>query len=106
MLEIGSEYLINTNMNKKQWLFNYMLDKGLTEAQAFTYLELNDKCNYEGMIRAWRKQAESEEKDYEMEEDYRKTYSPNEAIKDCYQTAKKMRALHNPDPIEVNLSMF
>jgi len=66
-------------MNKEEWLREYMMDRGLTSNEADEYLRLNRKCNFEGMIRKWRKEHDQEEKCYEYAEEYRKEYSPNPA---------------------------
>ena len=66
-------------MNKKEkWLRNYMADKGLSFSEIDAYIALNKKCNFEGMIRAWRKQADPNEKNYEREKEMRMGFSPAE----------------------------
>ena len=76
---------------KNEFLLDEMLAHGLTEDEAFKYLEFHERCNFESIVRKWRDYADSEQKDYEAEAHYRKTYSPNEAIKDCYEIARQNR---------------
>jgi len=61
---------------KEQFLFQEMLASGLSPEEAHLYLSFNKKCNWESIIRKWRKHAEDSDKNYEAAEMYRKSYTP------------------------------
>jgi len=90
-------------LTKKEWLYNYMLDRGFSDEEARQYIEFNKRCNYEGMIRSWRKQATEEEKNRDLEEEYKEKYSPviRKVTETIHEAAKRIR-----QEKESNLSMF
>lgn len=89
-------------MNKKElWLREYMATKGLTIEEINAYITLNDKCNFEGMVRKWRKEAPEEEKNREMETHYIKENSPNDEISGAHKVAHDLRMKQ-----ECNITMF
>lgn len=64
------------NKRKERYLLNEMAKAGLSSAEAIQYIEYNDRCNWEGICRKWRKFAEEVDKNRQAEEAYRESYSP------------------------------
>ncbi len=60
---------------KHEWLLKALMNKGATETEARTLLDLDSKFNFSAVKRKWRAEHPASEKNMIEEEKYRKKYS-------------------------------